>query len=87
MLYLPVCCNLNAVYCFLGLSKTLETLTSKRLVKFIEIQSFLKNLPRKNKFPAEKKFPRPKRLINLSARMKFVKSKENIRKYYLHLEM
>ena len=87
MLYSPVHCNVNAVYPFLNLFKALETFTSKRLVKFVEILSFLKNLLGKNDFLAEENFPQAKRQRTLSARIKFVKSKESLRKYYLHLEM
>ena len=44
MQYLAKHCNVNAVYPFLNLLKALETLTLKRLVKFVEKYSFLKNL-------------------------------------------
>ena len=56
MLYLPVCCNLNAVYYFLGTLKAFEIFTSNRFAKIVEIKSFLKNLPWKNKFLAAENF-------------------------------
>ena len=73
MLYLPVRFNVNAVYPLLNLFKALETLTSKRLVEFVEIYSFLKNLLWKNNFLAEENFPWAKRQRYLSARIKFIK--------------
>jgi hypothetical protein len=44
MEYLSKHCNINAVYPFLNLCKALESFTSKRLVKLVEIFSFFKNL-------------------------------------------
>ena len=57
MLCLSVPCDLNADYPFLSLSKALEILTSKRLVEFVVILSFLKNLTLKIGNLAEEIFP------------------------------
>ena len=44
MIYLSVLANVNAFYPFSDLLKAYETLTSKRLVEFVKILSFFKNL-------------------------------------------
>jgi hypothetical protein len=69
MQYLTEHCNVNAVYSFLHLFKSLETLTSKRLVVFAEIYSFFKNLPLKNELRTEEKKSWEMQIRSLSARI------------------
>ena len=45
MQYLTLVCNIDAVYHFSNLLKALKILNSNRLVEFVEILSFSKNLP------------------------------------------
>ena len=78
MQYLTEVCNLDAVCPFSKLLKALETSNSNRLVEFFEILSFSRNLPMEIWFPAEENISWAMPLTYLSAKVKFVKSKEII---------
>ena len=78
MQYLAERCNVDAFYPFSNLFKAFETFASIRLVEYVEIFSFFKNLLLKNEVLAELDFLRAMQLRFYSARSKFDKSKENI---------